>query len=94
MTTATMIVRCKCDGAAGAARVEHNYTANPIGTAFFEAARGFSVWFRCWTCRAPFKAVEIRGRRTAHECDARCLAGKGATCECACGGKNHGASFC
>lgn len=26
-----------------------------------------------------------------HRCDARCLHAKGATCECSCGGKNHGA---
>jgi hypothetical protein len=26
-----------------------------------------------------------------HECDGRCMAAKGFNCECACGGKNHGA---
>ena len=33
----------------------------------------------------------IRGRVTAHECNAKCLNSKGHICECSCGGKNHGA---
>lgn len=89
-----MLVRCKCEGRAGTARVEHDYQTNPDGTAFVEMAWGYSLWFRCWTCRAPFKVTEIKGRRTAHACDARCLASTGGKCECVCGGKNHGASYC
>lgn len=49
--------------------------------------------FFCWTCRKAYKVTPIRGRVTAHECGAKCLASKGPTCECACGGKNHGRSY-
>lgn len=31
------------------------------------------------------------GSKTRHECGARCLSSKGSTCECSCGGANHGA---
>lgn len=32
----------------------------------------------------------IRGRVTNHKCDAKCLYAKGPSCDCSCGGKNHG----
>lgn len=88
-----MIVRCKCEGKAGAALVVHCYQTNKEGTIFFHAARSWSPWARCWACKGLFKVAEIKGRRTAHECGAKCLASKGPTCECACGGKNHGAGY-
>lgn len=28
-----------------------------------------------------------------HQCGARCMASKGPSCECSCGGQNHGASY-
>lgn len=28
-----------------------------------------------------------------HECGAKCLTSKGPSCECSCGGKNHGAGY-
>ena len=28
-----------------------------------------------------------------HKCDARCMASRGPSCECSCGGANHGASW-
>lgn len=28
-----------------------------------------------------------------HKCDARCMSSKGTSCECSCGGKNHGAAY-
>lgn len=34
--------------------------------------------------KATFSAV--------HECNAKCLSSKGPSCECSCGGKNHGSS--
>lgn len=50
--------------------------------------------FRCLSCGYRFKIVEIRGTvKPEHKCDARCMASKGPTCECACGGKNHGGSW-
>ncbi len=49
---------------------------------------------RCWTCGFRFKFVSVRGKVSPkHTCDARCEASKGPSCECSCGGKNHGASY-
>lgn len=46
----------------------------------------------CACGRMP-AGTEVRGRVTAHKCDARCLASKGPQCECACGGRNHGSAY-
>ncbi len=35
----------------------------------------------------------ITGWTSDHICDARCLGATGPTCECSCGGANHGKSF-
>jgi hypothetical protein len=43
-------------------------------------------------CGRSVGMVDIRGRKTDHECDERCLSATGPNCECACGGANHGAS--
>ncbi len=48
---------------------------------------------RCWDCGRNWKATQIFGIKSAHECNAKCLASKGPTCECGCGGKNHGQSW-
>lgn len=48
----------------------------------------------CRACGAPVVAHRIRGvRNPAVRCDARCTSAKGFSCECSCGGKNHGAGF-
>lgn len=44
---------------------------------------------RC-RCGRPARGVEIRGTRTGHRCDARCMFATGPDCLCACGGRNHG----
>jgi hypothetical protein len=36
------------------------------------------------------RAVQYKENGSKHKCDARCLNAKGHTCECECGGKNHG----
>lgn len=38
------------------------------------------------------RAIAYRTRPSMHECDVRCQSAKGRTmtCECACGGRNHG----
>lgn len=49
------------------------------------------VWCACGHF---VKCEPVRGRFKAdHKCDARCLNAKGHSCECACGGKNHGAGY-
>jgi len=37
------------------------------------------------------RAIERKSNPSMHKCDARCLNATGFRCECACGGKNHGA---
>jgi len=41
-------------------------------------------------CGRPMRTDKIRGRVTDQPCDARCTHAKGSSCECSCGGKNHG----
>ncbi len=37
------------------------------------------------------RAIEYKSRPSLHDCNAKCLNGKSTgTCECRCGGKNHG----
>jgi hypothetical protein len=94
MNATQIIVRCKCEGKAGAAKFAHCYQTNKEGTEFYQAARSWSPWARCWTCRSVFKCAEVRGKFSSrHVCGAKCLASKGPTCECSCGGKNHGGGF-
>lgn len=48
----------------------------------------------CPRCgKESWNAKKIDGFATATRCDARCSDAKGHTCECACGGKNHGKGF-
>lgn len=44
-------------------------------------------------CGRRLSFLDVRGTtRSDHPCDAKCLASKGHVCECACGGRNHGAA--
>lgn len=38
------------------------------------------------------RVIEYKKNPSLHKCDARCLNAKGRSCECSCGGANHGAS--
>lgn len=49
--------------------------------------------FRCSGCGRYFQVTQIRGRVSEHVCGAKCLASKGPSCECSCGGKNHGRNY-
>jgi hypothetical protein len=44
---------------------------------------------------APEKARlrNVKGTTTDRECDSRCMGAVGPSCECSCGGRNHGAAF-
>lgn len=87
MATATPVIfRCKCQ--TGRVMV----TGTAADPEFFHVTRNNCL--RCWTCGARFRFVAVTTvRRTAHVCDARCEASKGPTCECSCGGKNHGGAY-
>lgn len=48
----------------------------------------------CRWCGDMRRATPVKGKVSpAHVCNAKCLASHGFTCECSCGGKNHGASY-
>ena len=38
------------------------------------------------------RIIEYKNNPSLHKCDARCQHAKGRTCECSCGGANHGAA--
>lgn len=53
----------------------------------------WQVGLPCPRCAAPMMVQAVAGTVSPeHVCGARCLASTGPTCECSCGGKNHGKS--
>jgi len=49
------------------------------------------LWLKC-SCGKYAMASTVIGKYVpGKSCDGRCLSGTGRTCECSCGGKNHGA---
>lgn len=47
----------------------------------------------CRGCGSRMYAKRVMGKlKPDHKCDAQCLSATGHSCECACGGKNHGAA--
>lgn len=93
------LVRCKCPGPLGVARVTVDHRPTTVeGREALQQALSFMGWsgliYRCAGCRRSFDVSTLRGTVKAdHKCDARCLASKGPSCECACGGANHGRSW-
>lgn len=96
MNNATMI-RCGC----GTKRAEgfHNAfvqcaSSRAYATAQVKGADGRTynqnASFFCLTCGKAFRVNEIKARKTDAKCDARCTHAAGHSCECSCGGKNHG----
>lgn len=46
---------------------------------------------KCPTCSKPMKWNYLKAVLVVeHKCDARCTHARGGTCECSCGGANHG----
>lgn len=37
------------------------------------------------------RVIDYKANPSLHKCDARCTSAKGHSCECSCGGVNHGA---
>lgn len=88
------MVRCKCPGALGVGRISVNYTENRAGYDFFVHVRdNMYAATACWACRRYFKIAGIDGKVGHQECGAKCQGSKGPSCECKCGGKNHGMSY-
>jgi hypothetical protein len=50
---------------------------------------------QCPRCLAwhSWNAKRIQGFQTEHECNVKCMSSKGPSCECSCGGANHGKSW-
>lgn len=42
-------------------------------------------------CKGTVTLKAVIGTTSAKECDARCINAKGPSCDCSCGGENHGA---
>jgi len=62
----------------------------PKGLYFFQG----STCLACRGCGKTMYASPVRGIYNPKKtCNAKCMASHGPVCECACGGKNHGASF-
>lgn len=47
----------------------------------------------CDKCKTYKKSTHVHGTKSDHKCDARCTNATGASCDCQCGGKNHGAGW-
>lgn len=58
---------------------------------------GLADWagtVECPGCEKPVAVVAVSGKHNPdHPCDARCTSAKGPSCECSCGGANHGADW-
>lgn len=79
-----------------------NFIRNEAFAAKFPGVKGVCVdSFQKWVGYVPgritdgpqavVRIIEYKSRPSLHKCDGRCLHAKGRTCECSCGGKNHGA---
>jgi hypothetical protein len=98
------ISRCKCDTITsglltddGLRAARENDTtawhkANPAPTGIHLFMGSF-----CLTCRGcghKRYAKMVKGIvNHAHKCNDKCMSSRGFSCECSCGGKNHGAAY-
>ena len=70
-----------------------HYFVDALGIKHQENALGH-IFATC-TCGARVSMHTVRGTvNGAIKCDGRCESAIGETCECSCGGANHGASHC
>lgn len=61
----------------------HKFAGFPEGARFTMSGEGSLPIVRI---------IDFKKNPSLHKCDARCQHAKGRTCECSCGGKNHGAA--
>lgn len=54
---------------------------------------GDFIRLACPSCSGSVKLERLYGTETSMTCDPRCEGAVGPSCECACGGANHGAAF-
>lgn len=82
------------DGMRGASAFEAGWAGAPDQrpAVFFDTMGNHAL--ACRGCGAARRAKVVAGRyNPKHVCNAKCLASRGFVCDCACGGKNHGASY-
>ena len=100
MNTTRYIAKCKacnCVTSTLATNAERGYGFVDMGAMFYDEKGESGVIgnlvIRCRKCSKARRANMVKGKFSAkHECNAKCLASTGPTCECSCGGRNHGAS--
>jgi len=55
------------------------------------AAHHFSGKCACGQRHIANRKIQYKSQPSMHECNAKCMSGRhNGTCECSCGGKNHG----
>lgn len=45
------------------------------------------------TCGRSVELTQVAGERSEKKCDGRCIHAKRSSCECSCGGENHGTGW-
>ena len=59
-----------------------------------QGAEDWARWVPCPDCQGAVFLKRVDGKLAPdHRCDARCTGAKGPSCECSCGGVNHGADW-
>lgn len=53
----------------------------------------WTISLPCDGCGQNLSFVAVAGEVTDQDCNERCMASHGPSCECSCGGRNHGRSF-
>lgn len=61
-----------------------------VTTRLSDGADKTKTWAPCPACNKDLYAEVIKATVTAAKCGAKCLHSKGPTCDCSCGGANHG----
>jgi hypothetical protein len=72
----------------------HRYQDDPKREGDVYTHRAGSLVLDCRLCGRPCYAHLVRGKyNPTVECNGKCMGAHGTTCECSCGGKNHGKGF-
>jgi hypothetical protein len=93
-TTNTVLYRylAKCKACSLTTSAMGNPTRADGGSAVFVDKTGNNS-VACRGCGQPRRATAVNGKTShKHVCGAKCMASTGPSCECSCGGQNHGAS--
>ena len=71
----------------GIARPQYKYWLELDGVRYYAEPT-------CPGCNGRMGYVDVVGVKNDHECGAKCMGSRGPSCECSCGGANHGRAFC